>query len=604
MRTLCLLGLLTTRIMGDVMTKFSLRNLSGESIGLWWLDGGVRLVPQTSIAIRNSSSLEINSYRGHEFVVRRMPVKAPLIEMPYEEDDESILVIGTTNDVVVVDEDLTLTRRDARWTLRRAVLEAADLTVDPADVAPVVAKLFETWYDAWVHESDLREDMARSTPNTTDPVEPPGGWPEHRLTERDIEATFRGVCGAGSPEPSWFFRPTEELSRLRADWSKDDDIEEKECATTNESTLDYVQELYVTATQRDEHPWCGRWARVGECDANPDYMLVSCRSHCALWEAAGRPSMDVDALLTAAKLRDDWIECMASTFEDDASRLKGAVNAEQNAKSEMSEGLRNVTCAETLPLSGGKGPHADLGLDPLAFFDETGREIPATHLLRGSLVGNPASNISLFKGFATSDECDAVVEAARPRLRPATVNEEGDPHALSNSRRAHAANVEPRDLDDLSDPLARLWRRAFNLANFFTGYDLVPYGQEPFSVIYYNGSQPVPDEYRPHCDGSCDGSPHLHGGRVATMLLYCRTPDQGGTTTFTNARSLAAPKPNDAVFFSYFDKDNDIMDSGLTTHSGCPVTDGDKWVVTLWMRKGISLDDSWDQYDPTGARHL
>mmetsp|Transcript_22879 Transcript_22879/g.73562 ORF Transcript_22879/g.73562 Transcript_22879/m.73562 type:complete len:124 (-) Transcript_22879:82-453(-) len=117
------------------------------------------------------------------------------------------------------------------------------------------------------------------------------------------------------------------------------------------------------------------------------------------------------------------------------------------------------------------------------------------------------------------------------------------------------------------------------------------------------GSSTLKDEYRPHCDGGCDGSPHLHGGRVATMLLYCRTATSGGTTTFTHARATAAPEPNDVVFFSYYDTHTGLMDTGLTTHSGCPVTDGDKWVVTLWMRRGVNANDTWDQYDPTGARH-
>ena len=55
---------------------------------------------------------------------------------------------------------------------------------------------------------------------------------------------------------------------------------------------------------------------------------------------------------------------------------------------------------------------------------------------------------------------------------------------------------------------------------------------------------------------------------------------------------------------SYLDDDTGTMDTGQTVHSGCPVIEGEKWVVTLWMRKGVHEDDAWSQYDPTGARHL
>jgi len=75
---------------------------------------------------------------------------------------------------------------------------------------------------------------------------------------------------------------------------------------------------------------------------------------------------------------------------------------------------------------------------------------------------------------------------------------------------------------DPNDPVARVVRRVFAFANDHSpgpeGYQLTVDGQEPFSVIQYNPGQ----EYRPHCDGSCDGSPHLHAGRVATMLMYCK----------------------------------------------------------------------------------
>ena len=93
-----------------------------------------------------------------------------------------------------------------------------------------------------------------------------------------------------------------------------------------------------------------------------------------------------------------------------------------------------------------------------------------------------------------------------------------------------AANVMA-DWRNKSDPVSRIVRRVFSFANDHTGYGLGVDGQEPFSVIQYLHGQ----EYRPHCDGACDGSPHLHAGRVATMLMYCRVAEAGGSTSFTKA---------------------------------------------------------------------
>ena len=42
------------------------------------------------------------------------------------------------------------------------------------------------------------------------------------------------------------------------------------------------------------------------------------------------------------------------------------------------------------------------------------------------------------------------------------------------------------------------------------------------------------------------------------------------------------------------------MDEGYTEHSGCPVLEGEKWITTAWMREGVSQDNPWTLYDPSG----
>ena len=77
-------------------------------------------------------------------------------------------------------------------------------------------------------------------------------------------------------------------------------------------------------------------------------------------------------------------------------------------------------------------------------------------------------------------------------------------------------------------------------------------------------------------------------GRIATAVLYCELPPRGGATTFTNANVFVKPEVGMTTFFSYRGKDN-VMDTGYTTHSGCPVLEGEKWITTLWMREGQQL---------------
>ena len=61
------------------------------------------------------------------------------------------------------------------------------------------------------------------------------------------------------------------------------------------------------------------------------------------------------------------------------------------------------------------------------------------------------------------------------------------------------------------------------------------------------------------------------------------------------------PEVGTATFFS--DKGPDgRMDDGFTEHSGCPVREGDKWITTVWMREGVSLEQPWSLFDPTGVK--
>ena len=82
----CLASALASGATDDpAVSKFSVRNLSGGFIGLWWIDHrGRQLVAQSAVAVRHTSSVEINSFRGHRFVIRRLRRKARLADVPYE----------------------------------------------------------------------------------------------------------------------------------------------------------------------------------------------------------------------------------------------------------------------------------------------------------------------------------------------------------------------------------------------------------------------------------------------------------------------------------------------------------------------------------------
>jgi hypothetical protein len=216
------------------------------------------------------------------------------------------------------------------------------------------------------------------------------------------------------------------------------------------------------------------------------------------------------------------------------------------------------------------------------------------------------SQIHLIPNFISQDECRAFEEAAKRDLHRGTVANGNGGSRLSDNRKAWQAGVHvPWEREADGDFIASYARRMYDYANHASGYDMNVDGQEDIMSIQYfgqDGEHPkgssytpeTPDRYMPHCDGNCEGLPHRKGARVATMVSYCTVPKRGGSTNFKNAHVHVKPELGAAVFFSYMDPITKKMDTGWTTHSGCPVLEGTKRIVVHWMRIGVSAEEPWD----------
>jgi hypothetical protein len=218
----------------------------------------------------------------------------------------------------------------------------------------------------------------------------------------------------------------------------------------------------------------------------------------------------------------------------------------------------------------------------------------------------PDSQIRLVTNFITPEECKAFEAAAARLLHRGTVANGNDGSRLSENHKAWQAGIRvPWEKEADGNHIAQYTRRMYAYANHATGYNMDVAGQEDMMSIQYfgqNGKHPpgstfsekTPDRYTPHCDGNCEGLPHRNGARVATMVSYCTAPTRGGSTHFQHAGVHVKPKVGSAAFFSYMNPESRLMDTGWTTHSGCPVIEGTKRIVVHWMRVGVSAETPWD----------
>ncbi len=188
-------------------------------------------------------------------------------------------------------------------------------------------------------------------------------------------------------------------------------------------------------------------------------------------------------------------------------------------------------------------------------------------------MANP--RVVVLGNLLSHDECDAIIESAKPRLarsltvQTTTGGEELNPDRTSNGM--FFARGQTPEVTAVEQRIARLVQWPVE-------------NGEGLQVLHYRPGA----EYKPHYDyfdPAEPGTPTIlkrGGQRVATLVMYLNEPTRGGGTTFPDVGLEVAPVRGHAVFFSY-DRPHP---STRTLHGGAPVLEGEKWVATKWLREG------------------
>jgi prolyl 4-hydroxylase len=184
--------------------------------------------------------------------------------------------------------------------------------------------------------------------------------------------------------------------------------------------------------------------------------------------------------------------------------------------------------------------------------------------------------VVVFGGLLSDEECVALMALAEPRLsRSETVDNNTGGSEVNAARTSDGMFFERGEhalIKTLEQRIATLLR--WPLEN-----------GEGLQILRYRPGA----EYRPHhdyFDPVHSGTPRIlerGGQRVGTLVMYLNTPEGGGATTFPEVGLEVAPVRGNAVFFSY----DRAHASTKTLHGGAPVTAGEKWVATKWLRQGV-----------------
>ena len=182
-----------------------------------------------------------------------------------------------------------------------------------------------------------------------------------------------------------------------------------------------------------------------------------------------------------------------------------------------------------------------------------------------------APALRVLNDLLSHDECDALIEEAKPRLQRAMTVDISGKHQVDARRTSEGMFFGIGE----SPLIKRIEKRIATLLSI-----PVDHG-EGLQVLHYLPGQ----QYEPHHDWFDPEQPGFAaitakgGQRIASLVMYLNTPEAGGGTAFPEIGLTVTAWRGSAVYFAY--------DTGDTAslHAGLPVSKGEKWIATKWLRE-------------------
>ena len=185
--------------------------------------------------------------------------------------------------------------------------------------------------------------------------------------------------------------------------------------------------------------------------------------------------------------------------------------------------------------------------------------------------------IGAVPGLLSAELCDTLIARARPLLAPAKLyNELKGGRTRGDERRNSSAHFDLMGADLV---VLAVCERLCALAG------LPAIHAESLQVLHYK----VGEYFAPHVDfwePSFEGNAATlakHGQRVVTVLVYLNDDGlEGGETDFPRLGLRHRGGKGDGLMF----RNVDVEGRGdyRTLHAGLPPTQGEKWILSLWIR--------------------
>ncbi|CAI5525628.1 unnamed protein product [Closterium sp. Naga37s-1] len=210
----------------------------------------------------------------------------------------------------------------------------------------------------------------------------------------------------------------------------------------------------------------------------------------------------------------------------------------------------------------------------------------------------------IYKQFLSHEECDHIIELARPNMTRSEVVADNDTEEIDPIRTSYGTFLETAQDDVIKRIEDRLATWTF----------LPPENQESMQVLRYAVGQ----KYDAHHDFFEEDEKQQQGGhRYATVLMYLTDGFHGGETVFPDSEKdkevkddtwsdcgkqgvAAKPVKGDALLF--FSLKPSAEPDLASLHAGCPVLAGEKWSATRIHVRSFEEEDDGEEGGGEGGK--
>ena len=171
----------------------------------------------------------------------------------------------------------------------------------------------------------------------------------------------------------------------------------------------------------------------------------------------------------------------------------------------------------------------------------------------------------VFRDFLTNDECAHLISVAQPGYQPSMVFNEAEQWVRDTIRTSDGSPIHWL----IEDPAVHALNRRIAAASGTT-YE----NGETLQSLRYRPGQ----EYRPHFDFVAGDN-----RRLWTGLVYLNDDYDGGETAFVQTDVKVRGRSGEMLLFANMAPDGEA--DPLAEHAGLPVTRGEKFLATRWIRE-------------------